>query len=368
MADGAGLSAAWHVLTTQLLKSDELADEVMHTEGTTLEEVSKVLRTWNAEQTRDYIAALPFWGCEVQVRQHFGGLQNRTYFATTPDGNRYAVRTGFDQFRTRQTSVVQCTMAAHRLGLGPRLAYAEPNLTIVEFVEGKGMTLEQMKDPDIRRRVVDRMKVLHEGSWAVQETISYWWPFDSVRRYLNWMQTGRAATGSIPSRWAHRVPELRDITNRLERVIAPYIPKFTHNDMVFVNMILTPRGEILFIDWDGGGYGHPMWDLGEMLMWAEADDEVTHKAVLQYHGSLAPVELKQKLREVRAFQVMAAMRLITESMDANLDPYYYLTPEEQGESMKVILPGQSASLDGLIELLIPRFESLWALHKGEFGG
>ena len=340
----------------------------MAIERTTLGEISRVQRSWSAAQTAQYIAGLPIWSGEVEVKQHFGGLQNRTYFATAPDGQKYAIRTGFDQFRTRQTSVVQCTIAAHTLGLGPRLVYAEPNLTVVEFVDGEGVTLEQMKDPQFMRAVIGRMKMLHEGAWAIQETISYWWPFDTVRRYLKWLETGRAATGCQPSRWAYRVPELRDITNRLERVIAPYIPKFTHNDMVFVNMIMSRRGELLFIDWDGGAYGHPMWDLGEMLMWAEADEEVTRQAVLQYHGPLNAGELEQKMREVRAFQIMAAMRLITETLDANLDPYYYLTPEEQAQSMKLILPGQDASLEGLVELVTPRFEALWGLHKHEFGG
>jgi thiamine kinase-like enzyme len=337
-------------------------------EKAAIAEISRVRRSWSAQQTRDYIAMLPLWNGKVDVEQHFGGLQNRTYFATTPDGRKYAVRTGFDQARTRQTSVVQCTIAAHTLGLGPRLVHAEPNLTVVEFVDGKGMTLEQMKDPGIMRMVVDRMKILHEGAGALQETISYWWPFDTVRRYLKWMETGRAATGFRPSRWAYRVPELRDITDRLEKVIAPYIPKFTHNDMAFVNMILNPRGGLMFIDWDGGAYGHPMWDLAEMLMWAEADEVITRKAVLQYHGPLGTGEFEQKIREVRAFQIMAAIRLITECMDVILDPYFYLTPEEQTESMKAILPGQNASLDGLIELLVPRFELLWGQYKHEFGG
>src|SRR6202041_3596188 len=167
-----------------------------------------------------------------------------------------------------------------------------------------------------------------------QETISYWWPFDTVRRYLKWLETGRAATGYQPSRWAYRVPELRDITNRLEKVIAPYIPKFTHNDMVFVNMIVSRRGgELLFIDWDGGAYGHPMWDLGEMLMWAEADAGMCRDAVRYYYGVLSAAELTQRLREIRAFQVMAALRLVTEVMEAELDPYYFLTPDEVAQSM-----------------------------------
>jgi thiamine kinase-like enzyme len=331
-----------------------------------INDISSIRRSWTPSHTLQYIRELPIWAGPVNVEQKFGGLQNRTFFVTERTGSRYAVRVGFDQYRTRQTSVVQCTIAAHALGLGPRLVYAEPNLTVTEFVDGKGMTLEQMKDPDVLRRVIARMKILHEGTDAVRETISYWWPFDTVRRYLNSMETGKKATDFIPSKWVDRVAEFRSITNRLEKAIAPYVPKFTHNDMVFVNMIFDKTGAIMFIDWDGGAYGHPMWDLGEMLMWAEADDAVCRTALRHYHGELRSSELEQRLREIHAFQVMGALRLVTEVMETDLDPYFFLTPEEVSESMKITLPGQKAEMSGLADLLMPRFETLWALYKHEF--
>src|ERR1700722_15602228 len=338
----------------------------MAIEGTTLGEISRVQRSWSAAQTAQYIAGLPIWNGAVEVQQHFGGLQNRTYFATTPDGQKYAIRTEFDQFRTRQTSVVQCTIAAHTLGLGPRLVYAEPNLTVTEFVDGTGVTLEQMKDLKLLKQVIDRMKILHEGAHAVQETISYWWPFDSVRRYLRSMEVGKEATGFIPSRWVGEIPRFHEVTNRLEKVIAPFIPKLTHNDMVFVNMIINRSGELMFIDWDGGAYGHPMWDLGEMLMWAEADAGMCRDAVRYYYGVLSAADLTQRLREIRAFQVMAALRLVTEVMEAELDPYYFLTPDEVAQSMRVTLPGQKPEIGGLADLLLPRFEVLWKEYAHEF--
>jgi thiamine kinase-like enzyme len=337
----------------------------MAARDTKIEEVSTVRRDWSPEQTRAYIERLPVWGEPVEVKQHFGGLQNRTFFVTTRNAERFAVRVGFDQFRTRQTSVVQCTLAAHALGVGPQLIYAEPNLTVTQWVEGRGVRLEEMQDPAVRRKVIERMKVLHEGAHALQESISYWWPFDSVRRYLRNCETGKAATGFVCSTWLHRVAEFRDVTCRLERVIAPFIPKLTHNDMAFANMMFDRRGEIVFIDWDGGAYGHPMWDLAEMLMWAEAEESAVRDAIKQYYGSLSGQEFAQRLREIRAFQIMAALRLITETMDANLDPYFYLTPEEMSSSMKVILPDQKAELEGLIDLLLPRFEDLWARYGAE---
>ena len=155
---------------------------------TVFQEISRVRRNWTPAETISYISALPIWEGEVSVEQKFGGMRNRMFFVTRKDGRKYAVRVGFDDSRTRQTTVVQCAIAAHMLGVGPRLVYAEPNLTITDFIEGKAMQAEQMTDPAIMKQIIDRMKILHNGGHAIQETISFCWPFDSVRRFLNTLE------------------------------------------------------------------------------------------------------------------------------------------------------------------------------------
>src|ERR1700722_20242796 len=136
----------------------------MRNDAPIISEISRVRRQWAPTQVRDYIAALPIWTEPVEIRQKFGGLTNRTYFAYVHGKPKYAIRVGFDQYRTRQTAVIQCTLAAHELGLGPRLLYAEPNLSVTDFVEGAGMQPEQMKDVAMMRRIIDRMKVVHGGT------------------------------------------------------------------------------------------------------------------------------------------------------------------------------------------------------------
>jgi thiamine kinase-like enzyme len=329
-------------------------------------EISRVRRDWSPAQVRDYIADLPIWSESTEVRQKFGGLTNRTYFAYVEGQPKYAIRVGFDQYRTRQTSVIECTLAAQRLGIGPRLIYAEPNVSVTGFVEGQGLQLEQMKDPAVMRCVIEMMKKIHAGRDAVHETISYWWPFDTVRRWMNTMEAGKAATDWQPSPWAHRVPRLRTIVDRLERAVGPFLPTFTHNDMTFVNLFMAPAGYIEIIDWDGGAFGHPLFDLGEMLMWAEADDKTCEDALNYYYGALSVDEMKTRLTEVHAFQAIAALRLVIECVYTDLDPYYHVTPEEFAEGMKEVLPGQTPSLMGLAELLMPRFEQLWRDHEHLF--
>lgn len=322
-------------------------------------EIPGLRRAWDTERTQEYIRALPCWTGAIQIEQKFGGLQNRTYFATDSAGKRYAVRCGFDQYRTRQTSVVNCTIAAWKLGLGPRLRYAEPSLTITDFVPGPKMQAEQLKQPSVMTEVIERMKIMHNGADAVEETMSYWWAFHTVRRYLDAMEKGKAATDFQPSEWVDEVPFFRDVTYRLERAIGPYTPTFTHNDLAYVNMIFKAENEVWFIDWDGGGFGHPMWDLAEMLMWLEGDEEMDRFALTCYCGKVGEKRMRDLLHEHQAFKMMASLRLITEVMETALDPNFYLTPEEMGKSMEEFFPGEQAHLNGLIDLLRPNFERLW---------
>ena len=329
-------------------------------------EVSTVRRDWSTERTQEYIRGLPVWAGAVRIEQKFGGLQNRMYFATDGDAKRYAIRCGFDQYRTRQTSVVNCTVAAWKLGLGPRLRYAEPNLIVTDFVDGPKMQADQLREPAMLAQVIERMKIMHAGSDAIEETISYWWPFHTVRRYLTAMETGKAATGYRKSEWLSDVPFFRDVTHRLERAIAPYLPVFTHNDLAYVNMIFDRESKVLFIDWDGGGYGNPMWDLAEMLMWLESDEEMDRYALTCYCGRGSETRMRELLHEHRAFKIMASLRLVTECMENALDPYFYLSPDEYAKSMNEFFPGQRAELAGLIDLLRPNFDNYWKQHGQDY--
>ena len=331
-----------------------------------INEVSALRRGWSTERTQQHIRGLPIWSGDIRIEQKFGGLQNRMYFATDADGKRYAIRCGFDQYRTRQTSVVNCTIGAWKLGLGPRLRYAEPNLIVTDFVDGPKMRAEQLREPDVMAHVIERMKVMHAGSDAIEETISYWWPFHTVRRYLTAMETGKPATQYRKSEWLSDVPFFREVTLRLERAIGPYRPVFTHNDLAYVNMIFGGDGKVLFLDWDGGGYGHPMWDLAEMLMWLESDEDMDRYALTCYCGKMSEERMRALLHEHRAFKIMASLRLVTECMENALDPYFYLSPDEYAESMNEFFPGQRAELAGLIDLLRPNFEKYWNQHGHEF--
>jgi thiamine kinase-like enzyme len=331
-------------------------------------EDSVIRRDWGTQRTTERIISLPIWAGDIEIKQLFGGLQNRTYFITDTDGKRYVARSGFDQGRIRQTSVVCCTIAAARLGIGPVLRYAEPNLTITDFVHGPQIQLEQQRNPELITRIVGVMKIMHGGSDALPGTVSYWSPFQTVRRYLADLEFGIPAQGVPPSRWAEDAPFWREVTHRLERAIAPFTPVFTHNDMGFANMMFrTPaQDEVWFIDWDGGGFGNPKWDVAEMSMWSTSDEDLDRFIMREYYGKLGRGRMKGLLHEHVALKMMAALRLIAECAQATIDPTYYLSAEEVRQSMDINFTGQQQQLTGLVDLLRPIFDGLWRQHGHQY--
>jgi len=60
--------------------------------------------------------------------------------------------------------------------------------------------------------------------------------------------------------------------------------------------------------------------------------ETCEMALEHYFGSVTPAEMKQRLTEVHSFQTIAALRLVTECLETDLDPFYHVTPEEFAEA------------------------------------
>jgi len=107
----------------------------------------------------------------------------------------------------------------------------------------------------------------------------------------------RSMEGRVP-------PQVRSRFDEIRRLLAE-TPTFTqtagcliHNDCHPGNAILRPDGEIVLIDWDGAGLGHPALDLGFLLITADTytpdvpavgtSDERVHAIVDGYSEARLP--------------------------------------------------------------------------------
>jgi hypothetical protein len=109
-----------------------------------------------------------------------------------------------------------------------------------------------------------------------------------------------------------------------------------------------------------------MWDLAEMSLLTGVNDEFDRYVLACYCGDVSDSRMKILLHEHRAFKMMAGLRLIVEVMVTAHDPYFYLTPEEMAESMKISFPGQQEHLNGLADLLRPGFNEMWAAYGKDY--
>ncbi len=310
-----------------------------------------IQRDWSDDRVRDYVLRLKLWRRTPDLRDLIGGLCNRSWVADDGTG-RYVVRVGHDipVHGILQTSVGPAIAAASDLGVTPKLVYAEPSLAVIDFVDGRVFRNADMADPDLLPKVVQAYKTLHGGGGHVPSALTYFWPFQVVRNY---------ARLGLERRWRimDELPEASRIATRLESHVAPFVPVFTHNDGVPQNLMLGDDGRVWLIDWDYGGYGHPLFDLAAVCANSDASPAVEAKLMELYYGTVTDAIRHQ----------FAVFRLII-----NLREYLWgmaqeLTSMLQGAAVKATMaalyPDQEQGYEGYTNLNRDRFWKLWSEHR-----
>ncbi|MSP82302.1 MAG: hypothetical protein EXQ94_05050 [Alphaproteobacteria bacterium] len=304
-------------------------------------------RDWSDDQLKNYVLRLPLWKRTPALVDLIGGLCNRSWVADDGTG-RTVVRVGHDipVHGILQTSVAAAAAAASDLGVTPKLIYAEPSLNVIAFIDGRVLRNEDMADPVLLPKVVAAYKTLHVGGDSIGSTVSYFWPFQVVRNY--------ARLGTL-RRWRmmDELPEAVRIADRLEALVDPFIPVLTHNDGVPQNMMLGKDGRVWLIDWDYGGYGHPLFDLAAICANSDASPAVEARAMELYYGTVTD----------RIRHQFAVFRLIINLREYLWGMVQELTSQLQGEAVKAAMaalyPDQEQGYEGYTNLNRERFYKLW---------
>lgn len=309
---------------------------------------------WSDAQIRQRISALPIWRGGVDIEPLIGGLCNRSYLVT--DGDRkFVARVGFDILvhGITQTAVQTSMTTASALGIAPRLRYAEPNLTVVDFLDGGCLRPPDINDADGLAKIMERLKRLHAGSTAIRGPLTYFWPFQVVRHYV---QVGEEWN----SRLKGELPKLAEVASRLERAIRPFTPVFTHNDLAPQNMMFDGRGDVWLIDWDYGGYGHPLFDITAVGANADSTEALDRKAVELYFGGIDDA----LWREFNAFKLILNLREYMWGMVQEV--VSKLDSASVAASMAELYPEQAEGYEGYTDLNRARFERNWEIWRREF--
>ena len=231
-----------------------------------------------------------------------GGITNRNFVAEDTTG-KYFVRLGEDiaLHQIMRFNELAASKAAHAAGISPRVHFSQPGAMVLDFVEGKTLNAEDVRDEQRLVRILDLIKRCHRDvprHWRGPALV--FWVFQVVRDYA-------ATLVEDNSRYAAETTTFLRIADELERCVGDIELVFGHNDLLPANFL--DDGERLWlIDYDYAGFNSPLFDLGGLASNNELDSS-QEAMMLEHYFQRAPDEGLW-----RAYQAMKCASLLRESM------------------------------------------------------
>lgn len=225
------------------------------------------------------LSAVPlFAGHRFDAVPLLGGLTNQNYRVSL-EGRAYVARLSNpsgDLLAIDRDAEFRNSTAAAASGAAPAVAGYAPDVgvLVVEWVSGRTLTENDVRDVVTLRRVADACRRLHAGPRFVSDFDM----FDIQRRYL---AVVRERGFRMPTGYVDFMPLVERMRAALAVRPEPAVP--CNNDLLPANLI--DDGErIWLIDYEYSGNNDPCFELGNM--WSEAALSLEHleELVAAYYG------------------------------------------------------------------------------------
>jgi thiamine kinase-like enzyme len=240
------------------------------------------------------VAALAIWSGRVDPQPLTGGITNQN-FTVEDRGCRYVVRVGSDILvhGVVRANELAASRAAHLAGLSPGVVHAEPGILVLDFVEGRTFTPEDVRNPANLERLVDMVRRCHHDiPQYLRGPGAMFWVFHVVRDYAHTLREAN-------SRHAALLPNLLQRAARLETAVGPIEVVFGHNDLLAANFIDDGK-RLWLVDWEYAGFNSPLFDLGGLASNSELSPEQSEQALSLYFGKPVDDELRRRAAAMTA--------------------------------------------------------------------
>lgn len=247
-------------------------------------------------------ATLACWQERVEPQSLAGGITN-TNFIVVHRGRTFVVRVGTDipVHHILRWHELAASRAAHAAGISPAVVHAEPGALVLEFVEGRTLTPEDVRDRSRLERVVELVRrAHHEIPRHLRGPSLMFWVFHVLRDYAATLADGG-------SRMVAELPCLLGRAEQLERAVGPIELVFGHNDLLAANFIDDGR-RLWLIDWDYAGWNSPLFDLGGLASNNELSQPDREWLLEAYVGRPVTDDLRRRA------QAMLTASLLREAM------------------------------------------------------
>lgn len=207
--------------------------------------------TWAYEK----ISGLSLWRVTPSIEPLDGGMTNANFLVTEGE-RRYVVRLGEDIpfHHIARTHELAASKAAQAAGISPAVVYSEPGVLVLEYIGGRTLAPEDLRDDDLRDRAIRLIRRSHRDIPAfLQGPAPIFWVFHTLREYARLI-----INSDSPHK--NRITEYLRTTAETEARSGPHDIVFGHNDLLAANFI-DDGDRLWLIDWEYAGFNTPLFDL-----------------------------------------------------------------------------------------------------------
>ena len=203
-----------------------------------------------------------------------GGITNRNY----------RLRLGADEYVVRlpgkETGLLGISRDAERiaaetaarLGVGPAVAAADRASLVTAFVEASPLDPAGLRADPLP--VARALRAFHDSGVALP--VRFWVP-DLIDDYA---RVVRERGGELPREYARA----RELARTVASALPLSDPTPCHNDLLAGNLMIAGDSAMI-VDWEYAGMGHRVFDLGNLAVNNEFDDEDELRLLAGYHDA-----------------------------------------------------------------------------------
>lgn len=253
---------------------------------------------------------LPCWSGPVYPQPLGGGITNLNY-VVEDSGKKYVARIADDivLHQIMRFNELAGSKAAYETGISPKVKYAENGALVIEFIEGKNLTNEDIQKRATLERILPIIKICHQDvKKHLRGPILSFWVFHVVNDYALTLKDAN-------SRMTQELPRLLTAATQLEKAVGAIELVYGHNDLLAGNFI-DDGSKIWLIDWDYAGFNSPLFDLGGIASNCELSLEDEEWLLENYFEKPLNNELRHR------YFAMKCASLLRESMWSMVSEIY----------------------------------------------
>ena len=229
---------------------------------------------------RTVVEARSEWADAENVEAEYisGGITNQNYCLRV-DGTPFFVRLagektellGIDRDHERQA-----VEAAAGAGIGPGVVdfLPEHGCLVTEWIDGEPVPPEDVRRREVLKLLVSSIAAYHE----CEEIPGSFSPFRIVEEYR---ESSKDRGVEVPEVYWELLERSREIEEAFQRNPMPECP--CHNDLLAANFLMQD-GRLMIVDYEYAGMGDVFFDLGNLSVNNEFDEEMDLALLEMYFG------------------------------------------------------------------------------------